>query len=214
MHRVQSRESFWRTVQDSGSSPVCATLSDLPRALLSAVKNGSQVCGSSFTICSNSSDWRKGSRSLIDVLDGKERGFMVFGLTENEDLANQGPIEKALGQDVFLAVFSPFSVISSTRVRPAFITGRAKSISKTHFDSYDNIMVVLSGRKHVWLSPQSWITKSQGQFENTSPIRPNKNPELFQKFTLTTGDALFIPANYWHHVESEPMTVAQCFWYN
>jgi hypothetical protein len=95
--------------------------------------------------------------------------------------------------------------------------GRGGEISTLHNDLEDNVIHVVRGRKRVVLfAPnQSQMLYERRDFERTetrvSPIRnvwrkdaafPRFDPQEMLVAEVGKGQALFIPALWWHHVES------------
>jgi hypothetical protein len=93
--------------------------------------------------------------------------------------------------------------------------------SATHFDDDDGVLVVLAGEKRVVLAPPRlhdpllahpvWSTEYHHAVGGSVPppdaLRWHGSP-----ITLRAGDALLIPAGYWHHVVSAPGTLAVNAW--
>jgi hypothetical protein len=48
--------------------------------------------------------------------------------------------------------------------------------------------------------------------ENETDSNPHDGTSVFVKATLTAGDILYIPAGWWHYVESDPFSVMLNFW--
>ena len=100
-----------------------------------------------------------------------------------------------------------------------------------HYDSYDNLFVQVVGYKHVRLYPSSQHERLYPRPSGGTGLSAQGNvsdvdveaPDLaqFPKFaravgvevTLGPGDALFIPAGYWHHVRSLSTAFSVSFWF-
>mmetsp|Transcript_16495 Transcript_16495/g.43121 ORF Transcript_16495/g.43121 Transcript_16495/m.43121 type:complete len:524 (+) Transcript_16495:40-1611(+) len=123
---------------------------------------------------------------------------------------------------------------------PACLQGRAitsvnlwmcirGSRSNIHYDPYSNLLVVVTGSKHVtlfspactpFLAPAA-LTSDAANHSQINFTQPDfdKNPEFRlakqqqTQVTMQAGDALFIPEGYWHQVDSEGVTVAVNFWW-
>lgn len=97
-----------------------------------------------------------------------------------------------------------------------------------HYDQYNNILVVLRGRKVVSLvSPQHLVSTSaaylvgSGEANHSSAssayelVQSNKlHPDHVQISVLHAGDALFIPEGWWHDVASDECSMAINYWFN
>lgn len=103
----------------------------------------------------------------------------------------------------------------------------------THFDLSDNIAVVALGRRRFTLfPPQATGDLYVGPFNHTlagqpvslpDPLRPDfqaypryaRALEAALTAELEPGDAIFIPALWWHHVASlDPVNLLVNYWYN
>jgi hypothetical protein len=119
------------------------------------------------------------------------------------------------------------SCISAAALRQANAwIGRSRT-SHLHFDGMDNMLVVAHGVKEVLLfspwrlpdlypqSAQRWKSAAQ----STTYLRPDKDdfprlrgaPRL--RATIRAGEALYIPAGWWHEVLTPTWTVAFNFWF-
>lgn len=102
--------------------------------------------------------------------------------------------------------------------------GTSGSGSKLHFDSADNILVQVVGRKTVILiDPQySSSLDVSPAVPNISPIHPLKSEPEHPNFLktvrgctiqLNAGDGLFIPAKHWHWVQADTCSMSVNFWF-
>ena len=89
----------------------------------------------------------------------------------------------------------------------------------THYDTHDNLLVQVVGRKRVTLFPPEadqymYVQGSSSRVENISPDASAEDRARFPMFyerasrmrmeiTLDAGDALYIPAFWFHHVYAE-----------
>lgn len=119
--------------------------------------------------------------------------------------------------------------------------GPRGTLSPLHYDPLDNLLMQVVGTKRVLLYPRTVGLKdgskdisaaeeaawtyagSDGMQYNTSPVDV-ENPDL-QKYplfakcpppiecVLTPGDALYIPAKWWHHVRSLSRSVSVNAWW-
>jgi hypothetical protein len=96
-----------------------------------------------------------------------------------------------------------------------------EATSSLHYDSFHNILIVLQGKKRVFLvSPM--FTHSLNPYP-ADRSAPNHTPLLFSSVTQTSipfleyelnpGDALFIPEGWWHYVQSAEATFAVNYWF-
>jgi tRNA wybutosine-synthesizing protein 5 len=101
-----------------------------------------------------------------------------------------------------------------------------------HYDTHDNVLVQVVGRKRVALFPPAAdpYMYAQGSSSRVEDIAyPPRAPDDYAKFPLfydkaresrvdfqlNAGDALFIPAFWYHHVyaeDSEPSVAVNVFW--
>lgn len=114
---------------------------------------------------------------------------------------------------------------------PRIWVGNASSIT-THFDASDNIACVAAGRRRFTLFPPAQTPNLYiGPLDHTVAGQPlsmvdmaTPDLERFPRFTealeaslvaeLEPGDAIFIPALWWHHVEAlSPFNLLVNFWW-
>jgi hypothetical protein len=105
--------------------------------------------------------------------------------------------------------------------------------TQTHYDLYDNVACVVSGRRRFTLFPPDQIENLyMGPFEYTlsgTPVsmasleapdferfpRFEKALEAAQVAELEPGDAIFVPYFWWHHVQSlARFNVLVSYWWN
>ena len=94
----------------------------------------------------------------------------------------------------------------------------ARSPPKTadlHFDTYDNILWVILGRKLVWLLDRTSLPqcadphRATGRWNERLDVSPSSHPTLPWLYSELRPDAmLFIPCGFWHCVLSDPNTLA------
>ena len=117
--------------------------------------------------------------------------------------------------------------IGATALRQANAWIGASRTSHLHFDGLDNILVVAAGEKEVILFPPSMLLelypdlreKWKSSARSTLYLRPGQDdfprlraaPRL--RATIRAGEALWIPAGWWHEVLTPRVTVAFNFWY-
>lgn len=97
-------------------------------------------------------------------------------------------------------------------VEPAFVTGAIRPGGcTTHFDEYDNMALVVLGRKTFFITAHENITKRPKHNEvDDTPFDGVEREWL--RVELLAGDALYLPAGWWHYVESVPHTVMTNYW--
>lgn len=102
--------------------------------------------------------------------------------------------------------------------------GTSGSGSKLHFDSADNILVQVVGRKTVILIDPLYSSSLDVRpaVPNISPIHPLKSEPEHPNFLktvrgctiqLNAGDGLFIPAKHWHWVQADTCSMSVNFWF-
>ena len=99
---------------------------------------------------------------------------------------------------------------------PAFINGHGSRITKTHWDDYENVLLILHGCKTFFLaSPDSCSIKhrSKGEEWEAPECRPSSH-QFDYVVTLWPGDALFIPRQWWHYVETPDRGAMVNFWFH
>jgi hypothetical protein len=117
-------------------------------------------------------------------------------------------------------------------IQPRLWIGNASTV-QTHHDMSDNIAVVVSGRRRFTLFPPDQVGNLYvGPLDFTPAGRPVSlasldTPDLtrFPKFAdaletaqvaeLEPGDAIYIPALWWHHVQAfGPLNMLVNYWWN
>lgn len=102
--------------------------------------------------------------------------------------------------------------------------GSAGTGTKLHFDSADNILVQLVGRKKILLidPKQNHLLYQSAPGANVSPVDvENPDYKKFPRFRearamaihLEPGDALYMPAQYWHWVRAMSSSISINFWF-
>ena len=97
---------------------------------------------------------------------------------------------------------------------PCWITGMSAGFSRTHYDDYFNIAIVLHGEKTFYLAPPEAIDGKKGKSKHQNEAWDvSKKDDVFTEYRMRAGDILLIPPKWWHCVATEPNTVMQNFWY-
>jgi lysine-specific demethylase 8 len=103
-------------------------------------------------------------------------------------------------------------------------------VSPLHYDPLDNLLMQFMGRKRVLLFPAGNAPiyaasgSGGGQQSNTSPVNVEdpdyttfptfrEAPSATLCLTLNPGDALYIPAKWWHHVRSLDTSASVNVWW-
>ena len=91
-------------------------------------------------------------------------------------------------------------------------------VADLHFDTYDNILWVILGRKRVWLLYRGSLPRcadlGTGRWNERLDIHPTSHPSLPWVYSeLGPGAMLFIPCGFWHYVLSDPNTLATNQWF-
>jgi lysine-specific demethylase 8 len=111
--------------------------------------------------------------------------------------------------------------------RPKLWLGAAGTVMPLHFDLSLNLYAMVAGRKRFCLFPpsQSLLLYPCGLFSkapNFAQVDPEApDPRRFPRFgrarpvgcVLRTGDLLYIPRGWWHHVRTLDDSIAIGFWY-
>ena len=81
-----------------------------------------------------------------------------------------------------------------------------------HYDEYDNIACVITGRKQVWLLPFEGCTPDCTGDKNERPTMDPRVSGGWLLAILEPGHILVIPARWWHYVISAEHTVMVNIW--
>lgn len=141
-----------------------------------------------------------------------------------------GAVETAQALPGF-AEANPLPALAGLGAVPRIWVGNAASIS-THFDASDNIACVAAGRRRFTLFPPAQTPNLYvGPLDHTVAGQPLSMVDMaapdFERFPrfrealdaslaaeLEPGDAIFIPALWWHHVEAlSPFNLLVNFWW-
>lgn len=87
----------------------------------------------------------------------------------------------------------------------AWISGASKTITTTHKDYYHNVIMVLSGKKIIYLHDDTLETVQDVDTDG-SPATPY-TCDGWTKIELTPGTLFYLCPATWHYVESDPQTV-------
>lgn len=157
------------------------------------------------------------SRNIADL----DTIFRLFIARENSEEADRIAMQSAPVNEYFhqLSQLNALSFFPS-KVEPRFWLGTDGKVN-THYDDADNLACVVSGKRVFTLFPPEQISNLYiGSLENTPggaavSLAKLDQPD-FQQFPklaealnhalqveLEAGDAIYIPALWWHHVEAK-----------
>jgi hypothetical protein len=123
------------------------------------------------------------------------------------------------------------SILSGLPVREGNLwMGFDGVVTPLHFDTRDNVLGILSGQKRLWLfapeeTPHVYPHPVRGDGEETDSQLDLTRMDLerfpllararFHEVVLKPGELLFIPAGWWHFVQSSgPANTAVNFWWS
>jgi len=101
-------------------------------------------------------------------------------------------------------------------------------VSPLHYDPLDNLLFQVVGGKRIILvckdtdPSKLYVGEAYGQQDNTSAVDveqpdyatfPQFQPVITLSGELHTGDALFLPAKWWHHVRSLDFSISVNAWW-
>ena len=114
-----------------------------------------------------------------------------------------------------------------TTIEPTFITGKIHKGIKdgdpctTHQDAYENHLIIIRGRKIFYVAEPSKFKHAKWRGSGRKSERPlarpldtttKDKPRDWRQADLRPGDILYLPANWWHAVLSEPHTIMTNIW--
>ena len=154
--------------------------------------------------------------SLRDVYGG--RIYVQYGLKEDTSLARNPVMRfyRHLRSRMSLEIEKVLSLVSGTftiKSVPCFINGDYSPVTRTHYDEYHNLVILLNGSKTFYLARQGAIVNTPTRNENETDSDPHDGTSAFVKATLSPGDVLYIPLGWWHYVESAPHSIILNFWF-
>ncbi|NIJ20876.1 hypothetical protein FHS95_002568 [Sphingomonas naasensis] len=165
--------------------------------------------------------------SFVDLLR------YLTGIVGKEDAPSvyAGALETAQMLPGF-AEANPLPLLAGLDAPPRIWLGN-RSIISTHFDASDNVACVVAGRRRFTLFPPDQIHNLYvGPLDHTVAGQPTSMVELnapdFERFPrfrealaaaqtaeLEPGDALYIPALWWHQIEAlAPFNALVNYWWN
>lgn len=171
-------------------------------------------------------NFQRGSAPLADILEM---------LLSTQEIAETKPIY-AGSQPVraLLPGFeaeNPFPLLASKRTEPRIWIGNRSTVAP-HFDEADNIACLVAGRRRFTIFPPEQVANLYiGPLDFTMAGQPASMVDLtapdFERFPrfaealrnafvadLEPGDAIFIPALWWHGVRStEPFNILVNYWW-
>ena len=144
--------------------------------------------------------------------------YVQYGLKDDTSLTRNPLIRfyRSIRSQMYTHIEKILSLIRADftiKSVPCFINGAYSPITKTHFDDYNNIIILLNGSKTFYLAPQGSIINTPNKNENETDSSPHDGTSAFVKATLTAGDMLYIPLGWWHYVESRPNSIMLNFWF-
>ena len=165
-------------------------------------------------------------RSIIQILD------QLMGQADDPNPVSMAA--QATDVPTFLPGFQTHNAISlvAPSISPRIWIGNAIEVA-AHFDFNDNIACVVGGRRVFTLFPPDQVRNLYtGPIELTPAGVPislvdfdapdlERHPRFAQALEaaevaeLEPGDAIYIPALWWHHVRSlDPLSVLANYWWN
>ena len=86
--------------------------------------------------------------------------------------------------------------------------------TQLHRDCFDNIYVCAFGERHWTITaPNDTLEREPGSVSAASCAYEASDSIDFYRATLRAGDAIFVPANFWHSVRSDEAASVALNWY-
>ena len=111
----------------------------------------------------------------------------------------------------FKGSFVPRFLPKGGRERAWICAGAART--PLHFDDFHNALTVLHGRKQVRYCRYSRVPPRPAWSVDANHPNDDSWTPSTTKVILNPYDVLFLPAGWWHQVDSDPSTVAVNYWW-
>lgn len=155
-----------------------------------------------------SEGWKKMRLSVLAQLMTDEPEASVYVVAQSNALAHPGLAELAAD----IAIDDRFFGSDVDRSALGLWLGPQNTVTPLHRDKTPTVLAQVFGTKCVTLiSPHHTdkLYNSHGGYSDVDPDHPDAHSRwplfadvVLHRITLQAGDALFIPARWWHHVRS------------
>lgn len=131
-------------------------------------------------------------------------------IANNHNLARPG-LRPLLDDLVLPPYLDPARLVGSS----ALWFGPAGTTTSLHHDTSNILLGQVLGRKRVWLCDAcepAWLAHARGVYCDVDPRRIADDPELatarVYELDLAAGEALFLPAGWWHQVVALDVSIS------
>lgn len=151
------------------------------------------------------------------------RHYLTEGVVLSDGRGRRRPILPELAKDLINPSIIPATPIAEGKVWLGF----DGIITPLHFDTQENLLGAIQGKKHLALFPgdqtpylyprglRDMSHQSQVDLEKPDLRRfPLLQKARYWTASLEPGDMLFLPSGWWHHVRSEGLNIAFNFWWS
>ena len=160
--------------------------------------------------------WRMNTSWFVAAVKGSDLNMVEQWVAkcDSPQAAMVGEVISALGGLLLPGRHDP-----TLSLQPFFAhAGSPPVTADLHFDTYDNILWVIIGRKRVWLLDRASLPqcadRATGRWNERLDISPASHPGLLWVYSeLGPGAMLLIPCGFWHYVLSDPNTLATNQWF-